>query len=61
MTTYVPRPPYSQEELDRLYPKQLKLQLVQVVRRNDLSSFSQYLYISLLEKKYTYYASANQT
>ena len=31
MTTLVPRPPYTQEELDRLYPKSLKLQLVQVV------------------------------
>ena len=31
MTTLVPREPYSQDELDRLYPKQLKLQLVQVV------------------------------
>ncbi|MDI1487705.1 MAG: hypothetical protein OHK93_006976 [Ramalina farinacea] len=32
MTTLVPRGPYSQEELDRLYPKELKLQLVQIVR-----------------------------
>lgn len=31
MTTLVPRPPYSQDELDRLYPKDLKLQLVQIV------------------------------
>lgn len=31
MTTLVPREPYSQEELDRLYPRDLKLQLVQVV------------------------------
>lgn len=31
MTTLVPRGPYSQEELDRLYPKELKLQLVQIV------------------------------
>jgi hypothetical protein len=32
MTTFVPRPPYSREELDRLYPKNLKLQSVQIVR-----------------------------
>ena len=31
MTTLVPRPPYTQEELDRLYPKKLKLQMVQIV------------------------------
>lgn len=31
MTTLVPREPYSQEELERLYPKGLQLQLVQVV------------------------------
>jgi acid phosphatase len=31
MTTLIPREPYSPEELARLYPKSLKLQLVQVV------------------------------
>lgn len=31
MTTLIPREPYSKEELDRLYPKELKLELVQVV------------------------------
>ena len=31
MTTLVPRPPYTKDELDRLYPKQLKLHLVQIV------------------------------
>lgn len=31
MTTLVPRPPYSQEELDKLYPKGLNLELVQIV------------------------------
>ena len=31
MTTLVPRPPYSPDELDRLYPKKLNLQLVQIV------------------------------
>ena len=32
MTTLVPRRPYSDEELERLYPRELNLQLVQVVR-----------------------------
>lgn len=32
MTTLVPPPPYTQDELDRLYPNNLKLQLVQIVR-----------------------------
>ena len=31
MTTLIPRGPYSEEELAQLYPKELKLQLVQVV------------------------------
>lgn len=31
MTTLVPRQPYSQQELDKLYPKELELQLVQIV------------------------------
>ena len=35
MTTLIPRDPYSKEELERLYPKGLKLQLVQVVSRAD--------------------------
>ena len=39
MTTLVPRPPYSKEELDELYPKGLKLQLVQVVSRNTFIRF----------------------
>ncbi|CAI7676737.1 unnamed protein product [Penicillium manginii] len=34
MTTLIPREPYSPEELDRLYPKGLKLQLVQVFLRH---------------------------
>ncbi|TQB71565.1 hypothetical protein MPDQ_007423 [Monascus purpureus] len=34
MTTLVPREPYSQEELERLYPKGLQLQLVQVFLRH---------------------------
>ncbi|KAJ5994811.1 hypothetical protein N7481_001788 [Penicillium waksmanii] len=34
MTTLTPREPYSPEELERLYPKSLKLQLVQVVSLN---------------------------
>ncbi|CBX94230.1 similar to histidine acid phosphatase [Plenodomus lingam JN3] len=32
MTTFVPRQPYTQEELDKLYPKELELQLVQIAR-----------------------------
>lgn len=31
MTSLLPREPYSKEELEKLYPKDLKLQLVQVV------------------------------
>ncbi|KAJ5648921.1 uncharacterized protein N7484_002644 [Penicillium longicatenatum] len=34
MTTLIPREPYSPEELERLYPKALKLQLVQVFLRH---------------------------
>jgi acid phosphatase len=34
MSTLTPRDPYTQEELDRLYPKGLKLQLVQVLLRH---------------------------
>lgn len=37
MTTLTPREPYSKEELERLYPKNLKLQLVQVVSWNDVT------------------------
>lgn len=32
MTTLTPRPPYTPDELDRLYPKTLQLRLVQIVR-----------------------------
>ena len=39
MTTLVPRPPYSKEELDELYPKSLRLQLVQVVSQADFIRF----------------------
>ena len=35
MTTHIPRDPYSQEELAKLYPKELELQLVQIVRRES--------------------------
>ncbi len=31
MATLQPRGPYSQEELEKLYPKNLELQLVQIV------------------------------
>ncbi|KAL4788563.1 histidine phosphatase superfamily [Aspergillus varians] len=34
MTTLIPRQPYSQEELSKLYPEELKLQLVQVFLRH---------------------------
>ena len=34
MTTLVPRPPYSQEELNKLYPAELELRLVQVLLRH---------------------------
>ena len=40
MTTLVPRPPYSQHELDQLYPQTLKLQLVQIVGAIVLSQSS---------------------
>lgn len=34
MSTFVPRPPYSEQELQRLYPKDLELQLVQIILRH---------------------------
>lgn len=34
MTTFVPRSPYSEEELRKLYPEGLQLQLVQVLLRH---------------------------
>ncbi|KIX07232.1 uncharacterized protein Z518_01885 [Rhinocladiella mackenziei CBS 650.93] len=34
MTSLIPRPPYTQEELDRLYPKGLELRLVQILLRH---------------------------
>ena len=34
MTTLVPRPSYSQDELGKLYPKGLELRLVQVLLRH---------------------------
>lgn len=34
MTSLQPRAPYTQEELERLYPKGLQLQLVQIVRQH---------------------------
>lgn len=38
MTTLIPRQFYSQEELDKLYPKELELQLVQIVSTNNIAS-----------------------
>jgi acid phosphatase len=37
MTTFVPRQFYSQEEIEKLYPKELELQLVQIVRLDSLT------------------------
>ncbi|KAL4977011.1 hypothetical protein BDW66DRAFT_44064 [Aspergillus desertorum] len=34
MTTLIPRGPYTQDEIEKLYPKELKLQLVQVFLRH---------------------------
>ncbi|KAI5289441.1 hypothetical protein KEM54_003857 [Ascosphaera aggregata] len=34
MTSLQPRPPYTQEELEKLYPKELQLELVQVFLRH---------------------------
>lgn len=34
MTTLQTRPPYSQQELDQLYPEDLELRLVQVLLRH---------------------------
>ncbi|USP80250.1 hypothetical protein yc1106_07524 [Curvularia clavata] len=34
MTTLVPRQPYSQDELEKLYPRELELQLVQILLRH---------------------------
>lgn len=41
MTTLTPREPYTPEELERLYPKGLKLQLVQVVSLLGLNPLRQ--------------------
>ena len=40
MTSLTPRPPYSPEELKALYPKELQLQLVQVVSRAALANLN---------------------
>ena len=34
MTTYTPREPYTKAELEKLYPKGLELQLVQILLRH---------------------------
>lgn len=34
MTTLVPRPPYSKDEVNKLYPQGLELRLVQVLLRH---------------------------
>lgn len=38
MTTLVPRQPYSKDELEKLYPRELELQLVQIVRQMIVTS-----------------------
>lgn len=52
MTTLIPRDPYTQDELARLYPAALKLQLVQVVsvlvptsRRNIANHYSSFVMV----------------
>jgi len=40
MSSLQPRGPYSQKELDKLYPKNLELQLVQIVRLFQNFNFS---------------------
>ena len=44
MTTLTPRSPYSKEELDRLYPKQLSLELVQIVSHHLAFHYSMALH-----------------
>ena len=64
MTSLIPRGPYTEEELKRLYPKGLQLQLVQVVRNSPFtymanaatcadqgSSFSGMVVAALVEAK----------
>jgi acid phosphatase len=36
MTTHIPRKPYTPEELEKLYPKDLELQLVQILLRHGM-------------------------
>lgn len=50
MTTFVPRPPYSREELDRLYPKNLNLQLVQIVRDQSFETCASSTTVGVCEK-----------
>lgn len=38
MTTHIPRAFYSPEELDKLYPKELELQLVQIVSKKPAAT-----------------------
>lgn len=49
MTTLIPRQPYSQDELEKLYPKELELQLVQIV-----SCILCFLFLYLTNYKYSY-------
>ena len=54
MTTLIPRPSYTREELDRLYPQSVQLQLVQVVSR---WSFLSMIEIAHEEEKHRGYSS----
>lgn len=38
MTTFIPRTPYTKEELAQLYPQELELQLVQVVSIHHITN-----------------------
>ncbi|KNG44338.1 histidine acid phosphatase [Stemphylium lycopersici] len=44
MTTLIPRQSYSKEELEKLYPKELELQLVQILLRHGRSSQTQQVF-----------------
>lgn len=36
MTTHIPREPYTEAEIAQLYPKELELQLVQILLRHGM-------------------------
>lgn len=53
MATHIPRAFYSREELDDLYPKELELQLVQIVRYKLLLAWAGLT-------SYSFYAMVNE-